>query len=128
MNSPNLKSKKLILRIISKYCYKIWLDIAQQFSHPPTPPPSPRTKRYKLWQKTPGKLKIKKKERNTNGEIRRQYLHVNFICHGCSQLDGPSTYSVAIWAFKKQKKDNNISTGTNKAIEEERQRRHFVST
>lgn len=47
------------------------------------------------------------------GERRRLYLHVNFICHGGSQLDGPSSYSVAIRAFK-----NKIyNTGTNKAKE-----------
>lgn len=54
-----------------------------------------------------------KESKQSKWGTRRNYLHVNFICHGYSQLDGPSTYSVAIWAFK----NKTHNTGTNKAKE-----------
>lgn len=58
---------------MGKYCL-IWSDIAQTFL------PSSKKIRHGLWQ-TPNK-KIK--------QSGKDYFHVNFIYHGCSQSDGAS--------------------------------------
>lgn len=47
-------------------------------------------------------------------------MHVNFICHGCSQLDGPSTIQCDHLGLQKNKRH---STGTNKAIEKQNKRK-----